>query len=121
DVVFKLYDTYGFPVDLTADVARERGLTLDEAGFEKAMDEQRARARAGSQFQADMGSRLEIADKSEFTGYQSIGGESKLLFIVKNNEPVDKLLAGDEGILVLKETPFYAESGGQVGDRGEIT
>jgi alanyl-tRNA synthetase len=120
DTVFKLYDTYGFPVDLTADVARERGLTLDEAGFEAAMQAQRDRARASSQFQADLGQRLEIAEKSDFIGYNHLAGESEVLYLVKDDAPVDRLPQGEQGILVLKETPFYAESGGQVGDRGVI-
>ncbi|HEX7026870.1 MAG TPA: alanine--tRNA ligase [Gammaproteobacteria bacterium] len=120
DTVFKLYDTYGFPVDLTADIARERGMTLDEAGFEAAMQAQRERARANSQFQADLGQRLDITDKSDFIGYSHLTGESELLYLVKDDNPVDRLSRGEQGIMVLQETPFYAESGGQVGDRGEI-
>lgn len=120
EVVFKLYDTYGFPLDLTADIARERGLKIDNTGYEKAMQAQRERAQAGSQFKAGHGQRIELDVVSEFTGYDFLSGESKLLHILRENEPVDALQQGEHGILVLRETPFYAESGGQVGDRGEI-
>ncbi|MBN1377946.1 MAG: alanine--tRNA ligase [Gammaproteobacteria bacterium] len=120
EVVFKLYDTYGFPLDLTADIARERGLVIDTEGYEKAMQEQRQRAQAGSQFRMDQGQRIELDARSEFTGYDYLQGETVLLHILRNNEPVDSLREGEQGILVLRKTPFYAESGGQVGDRGEI-
>ena len=120
DVVFKLYDTYGFPLDLTADYARERGLQVDMEGYETAMQEQRLRAQAGSQFKLEQGRRIDIDAATEFTGYEHLQGKSRVLHLLKDEEPVDSLQQGEQGILVLKETPFYAESGGQVGDRGEI-
>ena len=120
DIAFKLYDTYGFPLDLTADIARERGLNIDMEAYEKAMQMQRERAQAGSQFSVDQGQRIELDASTEFTGYDHLQGESGLLHILHENEPVDSLQQGQQGILVLKETPFYAESGGQVGDQGQI-
>ncbi len=120
DVVFKLYDTYGFPLDLTADYARERGLQVDMEGYETAMQEQRLRAQAGSQFKLEQGRRIDIDAATEFTGYEHLQGKSRVLHLLKDEEPVDSLQQGEQGIMVLKETPFYAESGGQVGDRGEI-
>jgi alanyl-tRNA synthetase len=120
DVVFKLYDTYGFPLDLTADIARERGLSIDIEGYENAMQEQRRRAQTGSQFKIDHRQRIDLDARTDFTGYDHLHGESTLLHILRDNEPVDSLREGEQGILVLRETPFYAESGGQVGDRGEI-
>jgi alanyl-tRNA synthetase len=120
DVVFKLYDTYGFPVDLTADIARERGYQLDTAGFERAMEEQRALARSSSQFSADLSRNLEIKSASEFIGYDHLHGRSEIKYLLRDNKPVDSLNEGDNGIVVLARTPFYAESGGQVGDRGEL-
>ncbi len=118
DVVFKLYDTYGFPVDLTADIARERELTIDEPGFEVAMEEQRNRARASSKFSAASGGQLRTDATSEFLGYDGTEGSSEILALFRDGEAVDALAAGEEGAVVLTATPFYAESGGQIGDTG---
>ncbi|MEM7432663.1 MAG: alanine--tRNA ligase [Pseudomonadota bacterium] len=118
DVVFKLYDTYGFPADLTGDIARERGLTIDQSGFETAMNDQRARARASSKFSADASGKLQTDADSEFTGYEGTDGASQVVAVFKNGESVDSLSPGDEGAIVLEVTPFYAESGGQIGDTG---
>jgi alanyl-tRNA synthetase len=117
---FTLYDTFGFPLDLTADVCRERGVTVDEAGFDKAMDEQRARARAASQFK--MGDTLAYdGPKTAFRGYDTLAEEARIVALYKGGAKVDSLSTGDAGIVVLNRTPFYAESGGQVGDRGELS
>ncbi len=118
DVVFKLYDTYGFPVDLTADIARERNLTLDERGFEKAMGQQRERARAASKFSAAGGDVLRSDATTEFLGYDGTEGASDIIALFKDGAEVSTLAAGDAGAVVLSATPFYAESGGQVGDSG---
>ena len=118
--VFKLYDTYGFPVDLTADIARERGLQVDEAGFEREMSAQRERARAASKFQAGSSSELQIDAQSEFTGYEASSEQTRLIAILRDGQAVDSLQAGEEAVLFLERTPFYAESGGQVGDAGMI-
>ncbi len=118
EVVFKLYDTYGFPADLTADIARERGLTVDTDGFEAAMAAQRQRARAASQFGGAAGGRVEIDAESEFTGYDSLCNEAKVVALFAGDKAVECLNSGDEGMVVLSQTPFYAESGGQVGDSG---
>ena len=118
ETVFKLYDTYGFPVDLTADIARERGLAIDEAGFETAMEEQRRRARAASRFGVDMRGDAQVEGRTEFTGYEHDRSEANVVALLKGNEPVSELAAGEEGQVVLDATPFYAESGGQVGDTG---
>jgi len=118
--VFRLYDTYGFPVDLTNDIARERGLTIDEAGFEAAMDEQRARARAASKFGVDLRADLLVEGHTEFKGYDSERVPGRVVELIRGKERVDELRAGEEGQVVLDATPFYAESGGQVGDRGVI-
>ena len=118
DVVFKLYDTYGFPVDLTADVARERELTVDKEGFEKAMGQQRDRARAASKFGAADAGSLKTDAETEFLGYEGTEAACEILALYKNGEAVDSLLAGDEGAVILSSTPFYAESGGQIGDKG---
>jgi alanyl-tRNA synthetase len=120
EVVFRLYDTYGFPADLTADVARERGLTLDMAGFEQAMEQQRERARAASQFGVDYGQRLELHGETEFTGYDRLADRGQVVALARGGEPAAALEAGEEGAVVLDRTPFYAESGGQVGDRGML-
>ena len=120
DVLFKLYDTYGFPVDLTADVARERGLTVDEAGFERAMEQQRDRGRAASKFGAEYAQDVVIDADSRFTGYERVIGNGKVVALLKGSESVKVLNAGDSGIVVLDQTPFYAESGGQVGDSGSL-
>ncbi len=118
DVVFKLYDTYGFPVDLTADIARERELTIDESGFEAAMEGQRERARASSKFGAVAGGALKTDAKTDFLGYEGTENSSEIVALFKDGEPVNELNEGDEGAVVLASTPFYAESGGQIGDKG---
>ena len=118
DVVFKLYDTYGFPLDLTADIARERGLTVDEEGFEAAMQGQRERARASSKFSASGGDALKTDAKTDFLGYEGTEGSSRIVALFKGGEAVEVLQDGDEGAVVLASTPFYAESGGQIGDEG---
>ncbi|MCK7459923.1 alanine--tRNA ligase [Idiomarina aminovorans] len=120
DVVFKLYDTYGFPVDLTADIAREHELTVDEQGFEQAMSEQRQRAQQASQFGMDYNQQLKSENKTEFTGYDNVAGQAKVVELFKEGQPVEQLEAGETGLVVLSETPFYAESGGQIGDKGVL-
>lgn len=120
DTVFLLYDTYGFPVDLTADFAREHGLVLDMEGFERAMEEQRDRARAASHFGADYSHDVHLDIHCEFTGYKSWQEETTVEAVLRDSKTVATLTAGEEGILILARTPFYAESGGQVGDRGTI-
>ena len=119
EIIFKLYDTYGFPYDLTADICRERNIELDEAGFEREMEAQRARARAAQSFKANAQLPYEGQD-TEFKGYSERQTESKVLALYKNGEQVDELNEGDEGAIVIDFTPFYAESGGQVGDVGYI-
>ncbi|MEP1385319.1 MAG: alanine--tRNA ligase [Paraglaciecola sp.] len=118
ELVFRLYDTYGFPADLTNDIAREKELTIDEAGFEAAMAEQRKRAQQASQFDTDYNEQLKSDLVSEFTGYDSTIGTATVVELFKSGELVQKLNVGDEGIVVLDQTPFYAESGGQAGDVG---
>src|SRR4249920_678452 len=119
DTVFKLYDTYGFPVDLTADIGRERGVRIDMAGFEAAMEEQRTRARAASRFSAAAG--LEYSGgKTEFHGYDKLTLPARVVALYREGAQVQALKSGDTGTVVLDRTPFYAESGGQVGDRGEL-
>jgi alanyl-tRNA synthetase len=119
ETVFKLYDTYGFPVDLTADIARERGLQIDLAGFEAEMQQQRERARAKSKFQAAQG--VEYSGKAtEFHGYETLKLDGTIVALYKDGAEVDRLAAGERGVVVLDKTPFYAESGGQVGDRGVL-
>ncbi len=120
DVVFKLYDTYGFPVDLTADIARERELTIDQAGFELAMEAQRDRARAASRFGGDADGGLQSDAITEFCGYDGTDGEGEVVALYRDNEPTDALAKGEVGAVVLSETPFYAESGGQIGDTGVL-
>ncbi|HSD69258.1 MAG TPA: alanine--tRNA ligase, partial [Woeseiaceae bacterium] len=120
DVVFRLYDTYGFPVDLTADIARERGLTIDETGFENQMSVQRDRARAASKFGAVGSTSIQVDVCSDFSGYEGTEGQSNVVALVRNGEDVSSLDSGDEAIVVLQSTPFYAESGGQVGDTGVL-
>ncbi|MCL5912602.1 alanine--tRNA ligase [Neisseria meningitidis] len=119
EIIFKLYDTYGFPYDLTADMARELGIELDEAGFEREMEAQRARARAAQSFKANAQLPYDGQD-TEFKGYSERQTESKVLALYKDGEQVDELNEGDEGAIVIDFTPFYAESGGQVGDVGYI-
>ncbi len=121
ETVFKLYDTYGFPVDLTADIARERGLTLDTSGFDREMTRQKERARAASHFSAGAGAALRLEGETRFTGYEHLAGRADVVGLYRGEEAVEVLSAGDEGIVVLDATPFYAESGGQVGDRGWLT
>jgi alanyl-tRNA synthetase len=118
--VFKLYDTYGFPVDLTADVAREHNLTIDQAGFEAAMDAQRERARAASRFGVDLRGGTKVDSRTQFQGYDSLAGESLVVALLKGGAAVAELNSGESGEVVLEATPFYAESGGQVGDAGEL-
>jgi len=123
EVAFRLYDTFGFPVDLTADVARERGLEVDLDGFEKAMEAQRQQARAASHFKIGDAVSAEVikaGGQTRFVGYDSLSGQGRITAIARDARPVDAAGAGDEVVLVLDNTPFYAESGGQVGDRGEI-
>ncbi|NWC72921.1 alanine--tRNA ligase [Pseudomonas sp. P7759] len=121
DVVFKLYDTYGFPMDLTADIARERELTIDEAGFEREMEAQRVRARSASSFGLDYNTLVKVDVPTEFTGYNATVGSAKIVAIYKDGKSVDVLNEGEEAVVVLDQTPFYAESGGQVGDCGFLS
>jgi alanyl-tRNA synthetase len=120
EVVFQLYDTYGFPVDLTADVARENNLTVDHEGFEIAMSAQRERARSASSFGADYDQDIKLDSQTEFTGYDHLQDQAKIVGLFKKGQPVKSLEDGDEGIVVLNKTPFYGESGGQAGDNGTI-
>jgi len=120
--VFKLYDTYGFPVDLTADIARERNLTVDEAGFESAMQAQRERARAASRFGVDLRETVQLDAKTEFLGYGSTQSAGRVVALLdETGIAVDMLGVGATGRVILDATPFYAESGGQVGDAGQLT
>ncbi|UCQ40623.1 alanine--tRNA ligase [Edwardsiella piscicida] len=121
ETAFRLYDTYGFPLDLTADVCRERGLKVDEEGFERAMEAQRRRARESSGFGADYNSMIRVDGSTDFTGYHLQQQDALVTALFHNGQAVDALQAGEEGVVVLAQTPFYAESGGQVGDRGELT
>jgi len=130
DVVFKLYDTYGFPVDLTADIARERGLTVDQSGFEEAMSGQRDRARAASKFSVGAatipmiqasGAANVISLETEFSGYEGTKASGEVVALFNDGKPVDQLLVGDDGAAILSSTPFYAESGGQIGDTGTLS
>ncbi|MCF9046894.1 alanine--tRNA ligase [Acinetobacter nectaris] len=118
EVVFKLYDTYGFPADLTADIARERDLTIDESGFETEMAAQRQRARDAGKFKVDYNNIVKVDTPTQFEGYQVTQGQGKILAIYKDGQQVDEVQEGDEALIVLDNTPFYAESGGQVGDTG---
>ena len=118
DVVFKLYDTYGFPVDLTADIARERELSIDKKGFEQAMEAQRKRARASSKFGIADADALKIDSRTEFLGYAGTEASCEVVALFKDGNPVEQLDDGDVGAVVLASTPFYAESGGQIGDTG---
>jgi alanyl-tRNA synthetase len=121
EVVFKLYDTYGFPVDLTNDIARERGLTLDMAGYEAAMAEQRSRSQESGSFKVDYHDILKLEGHTEFTGYDSLKGEGTVTALLWDGQPVKELEADQSGVVVLSNTPFYGESGGQVGDTGYLT
>jgi len=120
EVVFKLYDTYGFPVDLTGDIARERNLTLDEEGFEREMQAQRERARSASAFGMDYNSLVKVEGETRFTGYAGTSGSGKVVALFREGMSVEQLNAGEEGVVVLDQTPFYAESGGQIGDCGYL-
>ena len=116
--VFRLYDTYGFPIDLTAEIARERGLELDMSGFEQAMQAQRERARAASQFGAGYAGKLDIDGNTDFTGYETLADQAQVIGLYQQGQAVPVLTEGEEGMVILDRTPFYAESGGQVGDQG---
>ncbi|MBV6286498.1 alanine--tRNA ligase [Pseudomonas aegrilactucae] len=120
EVVFKLYDTYGFPMDLTADIARERSLTIDEAGFEREMEAQRERARSASAFGLDYNSLVKVDVATEFTGYATTEGAASVVALYKDGKAVEQLGEGEQGVVILDRTPFYAESGGQVGDSGYL-
>ncbi|MDR2215679.1 MAG: alanine--tRNA ligase [Nevskiaceae bacterium] len=120
EVAFRLYDTYGFPLDLTADIARERGYGLDQPAFDRAMQAQRERARGASQFGVDLRAGPDLGAITQFTGYDQAVDESRIVALLKDGASVDHLSPGDQGEVVLEHTPFYAESGGQVGDTGEL-
>lgn len=120
ETAFRLYDTYGFPVDLTADVCRERNIKVDEAGFEAAMEEQRRRAREASGFGADYNAMIRVDSASEFKGYDHLELNGKVTALFVDGKAVDAINAGQKAVVVLDQTPFYAESGGQVGDKGEL-
>ncbi|TXR54051.1 alanine--tRNA ligase [Reinekea thalattae] len=121
ELVFKLYDTYGFPADLTADVAREKSLEIDQQGFDEAMQAQRERAKAGNKFKLDRDVDLELDGATEFLGYDSLVAQGSVRKLLKDGESVDSIHAGDEAVVILDRTPFYAESGGQAGDTGTLT
>ncbi|MFA7553837.1 MAG: alanine--tRNA ligase [Spongiibacteraceae bacterium] len=120
ETIFKLYDTYGFPIDLTGDIARERNLTLDEAGFERAMEAQRQRARSASNFKMDLAEGVNIDGVTEFSGYSALIDDGEITALLKDGELVSSLAEGEQGVVVLARTPFYGESGGQAGDSGLI-
>ncbi|KTC65609.1 alanyl-tRNA synthetase (plasmid) [Legionella adelaidensis] len=120
EVAFKLYDTYGFPIDLTADIAREQNLAIDIAGFEECMQQQRVQSQSASQFNVDYNAALKLEETSTFHGYEHNTMESKVLSLLIEGKKVNKLQSGDKAAIVLDHTPFYAESGGQVGDRGKL-
>jgi alanyl-tRNA synthetase len=120
ETVFKLYDTYGFPADLTADIARERGLSIDQAAFDVAMEAQRGRARAASKFGADLRDTIKLAGKTDFSGYDRVADSARVTSLIFDGAVVDVLRPGQEGQVVLDHTPFYAESGGQIGDTGVL-
>ncbi|WP_442965986.1 alanine--tRNA ligase [Rheinheimera sp. EpRS3] len=121
ELVFKLYDTYGFPADLTNDVARERNLTIDQAGFDAAMAQQRKRAQQASNFGADYNATLTSSQQTTFTGYEQEFGNAVVVEILRDGQAVDSLSDGDQALVILDKTPFYAESGGQMGDSGSLT
>jgi alanyl-tRNA synthetase len=120
ETVFRLYDTYGFPLDLTADVARERGLTIDQAGFDSAMEAQRGRARAASKFGSDLRDSVKLSGKTDFLGYDRLADDGVVTALIFDGAVVQELRPGQEGQVVLDHTPFYAESGGQIGDSGVL-
>src|SRR5690606_1660582 len=109
DIVFKLYDTYGFPMDLTGDIARERGLPIDEAGFEAAMEAPRERARAASQFGLDYNQLVKVDADTRFEGYTRTSGAAQIVALFRDGQAVDSLAEGEKGVVVLDQTPFYAE------------
>lgn len=121
DVAFKLYDTYGFPVDLTADIAREQHLSIDMDGFNQCMQQQRQLSQAASQFNTDYSSTTQLAESTVFHGYEKIALDSRIIAILRDGEKVNHLSEGSNAAIILENTPFYAESGGQVGDRGQLT
>ncbi len=121
ETIFRLYDTYGFPVDLTTDIAREQNLGMDMEGFEACMKKQRERARAADSFKADYNQTVSADIRSDFTGYEHLDGTSEIIMLIHDGQAVEQLKCGQEGSVILNETPFYAESGGQVGDQGKIT
>lgn len=121
EIVFRLYDTYGFPVDLTADIAREKDLSIDIAGFERNMEAQRTRAREASRFAGGLTDQFVIEGTTDFVGYDSLHGEATVSALLVEGETVNSISTGQTGIIVLKTTPFYAEAGGQVGDQGQLT
>lgn len=121
DTVFRLYDTYGFPVDLTADIAREKGLSLDLDGFESAMEAQRSRARSASNFKVDLSDELALDGETRFSGYQDLAESGAVKAILRDGQRVSSLKEGDTGIIILDNTPFYGESGGQAGDCGYLS
>jgi len=120
EVVFKLYDTYGFPLDLTADIAREHELEVDTEGFEREMTAQRERARAASSFSAEQSADVQLDGETDFTGYERLDDRSTVIGLFKDGEAIDRLTSGEKGMVVLDRTPFYAESGGQAGDAGHL-
>ena len=120
ETVFKLHDTYGFPIDLTNDIARERGLVIDNAGYEAAMQKQREQSQAAGKFGMDMSTGVKVEGKTEFLGYEGVSDFGQVVALLKGGAAVDSLKAGEEGEVFLDRTPFYAESGGQVGDTGEL-
>ena len=121
DVVFKLYDTYGFPVDLTNDIAREKGLSLDMAGYDEAMAKQRARSQEGGKFVVDYSKTIALEGATEFLGYSDVNASGRVEVIIVDGEKVSNLAAGQQGVVIFDRTPFYAESGGQTGDTGALT
>ncbi|MFZ7277150.1 alanine--tRNA ligase [Avibacterium endocarditidis] len=120
EVAFKLYDTFGFPLDLTADVCRERGITIDEAGFEREMEAQRQRAQSASQFGMDYNNVIRVDGSTEFEGYSESKSRAKITALFYEGKPVEQISAGKNAVVILENTPFYAESGGQVGDTGRL-
>ncbi len=118
--IFRLYDTYGFPPDLTGDIARERQLTLDLEGFQSEMEKQRSQSKQASRFAADYSAAVQLDHDTEFTGYEHLQHEAKVIVLLRDGQQVEALAEGESGIVVLNQTPFYAESGGQVGDQGQL-
>lgn len=121
ELAFKLYDTYGFPVDLTNDVAREQGYSVDQAGFEAAMDEQRRRAKEASNFGTDYNTAVTSSQVTDFTGYTEVHGNASVVEIIRDGQAVESIIDGQQALVILNQTPFYAESGGQMGDTGTLT